>query len=132
MDFAIYSRPRLSLRAVLAADAAIEFMIAAVLLLPASPMAAWLKLDTITSVLLGIAFLLAGVAIAFLSRNERPNLRMVSGLAAANGVGGLLGWAALIAAWSHLEPQGRATLGIVSDMALALAAAEWLWDRRSQ
>jgi hypothetical protein len=130
MDLAIDGHHRPSLRAVLVADAVIELIVAAVLLAPASPVAAWLKLGTITGVLVGVAFLVGGVAIAFLARNEWPNLRMVRGLAVANSVGGLLGWAALIAAWSHLEAQGRATLGFVSDVALALAAIEWLWSRR--
>lgn len=122
----IHRPRRLSLRAVLAADAVIEFVVAVALLVPGSPVGGWLKLDTIASVAVGVVFLVAGAAIALFSRDEQPNIRLVRGLAAGNAVGGLLGWIVLIAAWSHVEPQGRAVLGIASDLVLALAAFEWL------
>jgi hypothetical protein len=120
-------RPRgLSLRAVLAADAALEFLVAATLLVPGSPVGGWLTLNTMASVGVGVVFLVAGAAIALFSRDEQPNVHIVRGLAAGNAVGGLLGWVVLIAGWSHFEPQGRAVLGIASDLVLALAAFEWL------
>jgi hypothetical protein len=126
MNLEIHRSRRLSLRAVLAADAAIEFVVAAALLAPGSPVGGWLKLDAIASIVVGVVFLVAGAAIALFSRDEHPNVRMVRGLAAANAAGGLLGWVVLIAAWSHFEPQGRAVLGVASDLVLALAAFEWL------
>jgi hypothetical protein len=126
MNLEIHRSRGPSLRAVLAADAAIEFVIAAALLVPRSPVGRWLTLNTIASLVVGVVFLVAGAAIALFSCDEQPNLRMVRGLAAGNAVGGLLGWVVLIAAWSHVEPQGRAVLGITADLVLALAAFEWL------
>jgi hypothetical protein len=126
MNLEIHRARRLSLRAVLAADAALEFIVAAALLVPGSPVGRWLTLNTIGGVVVGVVFLVAGAAVAFFSRDERPNVQIVRGLAAGNAVGGLLGWAVLIAAWSRFEPQGRAVLGIASDLVLALAAFEWL------
>src|SRR5882672_3885693 len=122
MNLEIHRPRRLSLRAVLAADAALEFVVAAALLVPGSPVGGWLTLNTMASVVVGVVFLVAGVAIALFSRDEQPKVRLVRGLAAGNAVGGLLGWVVLIAAWSHFEPQGRAVLGIASDLVLALAA----------
>ncbi len=126
MNLELHRSRRLSLRALLAADAALEFLVAAALLVPGSPVGGWLMLNTTASVGVGVVFLVAGAAIAFFSRDERPNVQIVRGLAVGNAVGGLLGWVVLIAAWSHVEPQGRAVLGIASDLVLALAAFEWL------
>lgn len=131
MNLEIHRPRRLSLRAVLAADAALEFLVAAALLVPGSSVGEWLMLNAMASVVVGVVFLVAGAAIALFSRDEQPNSRMVRGLAAGNAVGGLLGWVVLIAAWSHFEPQGRAVLGIASDLVLALAVFEWLRIPRS-
>ncbi len=131
MNLEIHRSRSVSLRAVLAADAALEFIVAAALLMPGSPVGRWLTLNAIASVVVGVVFLVAGAAIAVFSRDGHPSVRMVRGLAAGNAVGGLLGWAVLIAAWSHFEPQGRAVLGIASDLVLALAAFEWLRIPRS-
>ena len=124
LDFAHNRSLLTSLRTTLALDAAFEFAAGVALLVFSTTIGGWLGIGTIASVGVGVVFLMAGAFIASMLRRQQPDLRMVRALAIANTIGGCAGWIFTIAAWTSLDPAGRAVLGTVSDAFLMIGVLE--------
>lgn len=113
-----------SVRTTLIVDAAVEFVVAGVLILGANSVSRWLGLGFTLSLAIGAVFATAGFGIAMLVRQPRPD--QIRSLAFANIAGGALGWLALLIAWSSLQPEGRLLLGSASDALIVIGLLE-LW-----
>jgi hypothetical protein len=117
------AKPRV-LPALLCVDAAVELAVGVLLLAAPGWFAGAYAIPVDAAAALGAVFLLAAAAVAAIAaRPERMTVRL---LAAANATGGLLGWAAWLAAWPTIEPSGRWLAAALCDTFIALGALEWL------
>ena len=117
------------LAAILWADAALELVGAAALLLWRDELRAWLGLGAATLPLAAL-FVVGAPAVALLivtgSRRE-----LVRALALGNLGAGLAGWAFFLVTWSSLEAEGRWIGPAASDTFLVLGVLELLALRRA-
>ena len=113
-----------SLRSILLLDALFEFAAGAALIVFASTLGDWLRIGATASIVLGVVFIAAGVAIMLL--RARPDASTLRALAWANVIGGAAGWVVLIAFWPQLDTGGRFVLGIASDAFIAIGVLELL------
>jgi hypothetical protein len=120
------------LRAALYVDTAFELIAGATLIVFATTLGDWLRIGTASSVVAGVVFVGAGIAIVALARSRPLSAPSVQALAWANTAGGAAGWVVLAATWGALDPTGRATLGIASDVFIALGCWELLALRRAE
>jgi hypothetical protein len=119
-----------SVRTALVIDAAFEFAVGAALVMLAPTLGDWFAFGEQVSIAIGGVFMLAGVAILMLVRKHPVDEPTVRALALANITGGAIGWVAVIAAWSLLEPGGRWLLAMGSDVAIIVGLLELAALRR--
>jgi hypothetical protein len=122
----------LSLRTLLAWDAALEVAIGAALIAFVAVVAPWLAIGTGVAVGVGVAFLGAAAVIAFLARNVAERRSAVQALAIGNIAAGSAGWLLLVLAWGAFDPPGRSLLGAASDAFILLGVLELMALRRER
>jgi hypothetical protein len=116
--------------AILWADVVLEVVVAVAAFALAHIADRWLAIDSFWLHVAGAAFLAAAAAIVPIARTPRSNVVQI--VAAANVLGGLLGWLLLAVVWSRFEPEGRWVMAAVFDAFILIGIAEWLAVRRGQ
>lgn len=123
-------RSRSPLSTVVWADVTLELVVAALCFALARPAAGWFGLERGTLYVVGVVFLVAGIALIPLARKPTPGT--VVPLAWTNIIGGAAAWLVLVLAWSSFEPEGRWVLAAIADSFIAIGALEHLALRRSR
>jgi|GEM_PF-2524957 len=117
-------------RKLLWADAAIEAVIAAVLLGVVGRPHWWLNVDRTVTLTGAAVFAVAAVAIGLAAWNRRTSAEFVQYLAFANIVGGLAVWAIAILRWDRFEDEGRSLVGAGADAFILIGIMELVALRR--
>jgi hypothetical protein len=121
-------RNRHPLTTILWADVCLEFLVAILCFALAGPASNWLGIAQGTLYVVGVVFVVAGIALVPLARKPAPVA--VIALAWANIIGGSATWLVLTLAWGSIAPEGRWVLAAIADSFIVIGVAELLALRR--
>lgn len=112
-------------------DAAVELVVASILVLANGSVADLLNLDSAIIWLAAAAFVLAAVGIAAIALADLESRELVWSLAAGNIFAGITGWLAFALFRGELDPGGRWLLTAAADMFIVVGLLEILALRRT-
>ena len=118
------------LRFSLIADSVVELLLAILFMAIPSAVGRWLAIAPPVATAIGAVFLVAAVGVGLIAYRSANRRQIVRALAFGNIVGGAIGWALLIIAWSSFAAPGRAILGTASDLFIAVGALELIYLRK--